>query len=328
MKTRGSIAGVLILALSGLLLCLADEPGSGETGLGRTGSQIIANEIQKPDHSLILTLLFPDTEDWMPVERMPRLGRADLESVEPKLRTAYWGSQVSQRQESDECSLINRLFDPNWKSEDFFYRCDVDADGEDDIIYAGPGFCAEGDVTIIWFGGKSGFVIRQGHLWQIRALRILPGNPPRVGSVAVGCCDSQYDEYFSGTLANPRNAADESLPSRLRPKVILKDTTIPEILVGPTRFSVRAKELVLRSSPKADDRYEEGRGRYWGNAVFGNILSKYLPGCGGTVIGSNKKGESELWYFVLLDDCERFRTHSPFEVSAGWVQATEVSLVK
>jgi hypothetical protein len=314
MKARGSVAGAFMIVLCVSSFCpanwrLADQ---GEFG-------------QETDHLLILTLLFHETAGWAPVETMPRLGRADLDRIESRLRDAYRRSKISNKMESVECSFIDRLFDPEYQSERFFHQFDVDADGIDDIMYSGSALCTEGDVTFLWFGRTYGFEIRQDYLWVIRTLRILPGNPARVGSVAIGCCDAQDDVYSVGTLNNPTHSGD---PGHLSERTVVKNMTIPEVLFGPTRLRVRGKELVLRSSPKTDDRYEEARGEHMENAVFGNILSKYLPGCGGAVIGGNKKGESELWYFVLLDNCERFRIHSPFEVSAGWVKASEISLVK
>lgn len=329
-----------------IVLCISSfRPATGDSlikarfgRLGATGNvdhrlaggvpystQVAGGKPKETDHLLILTLLFQETAAWTPVETMPKLEKADLDRIENRLRDAYRESKISNKMESVGCSFIDRLFDPEYETERFFHRFDVDADGIDDIIYSGSALCAEGDVTLLWFGRKYGFEIRQDYLWGIRALRILPGDPARVGSVAIGCCDALDDRYSIGTLNNPSYSGDRD---HLSERTVVKDMTLPGILFGQIRFGVSGKELVLRSSPETDDRYEEGRGEYMGNAVFGNILSKYLPGCGGVVVGSNKKGESELWYFVLLDSCERFRTHSPFEVSAGWVRASEIELLK
>lgn len=278
------------------------------------------SERVEPDYPLILRLLFQETATWTLIDQMPQPEKASLMRMEGGLRSAYWGSEISRQHESEGCSFINRLFD---RINDYgygFHQADIDSDGREDIIYSGGALCTEGDVTIIWFGNENGFIIRQKSLWQVRTLSILPGNPPRLGSVAVGCCADPLDEYLLGTLVNPRRQGRQR---------ITKHTAIPEFLIDPTRFKVRGEELVLRSRPESNDKYDDLASDFMASAVFGNILSKYLPGCGGICLGMEKPEKSNLWYFVLVDDgCERFRTHSPFEVTAGWVQASSIILLK
>lgn len=277
-------------------------------------------ETVEPDYQLILRLLFPETATWTSINKMPTLGKACLTRIEGELRSAYLSSKLSNKHESKGCSFISRLFEDIDDYAGFFHEADIDSDGVDDIIYSGWALCTEGYVTIIWFGSDTHFVVRQESLWQTRTLSIFPDNPPRLGSVAVGCCSDPEDEYLLGTLVNPRMHGQRR---------ITKHTTIPEVLLEPTKFRVRAEELVLRSSPKVEDQYDELASEFMFAAVFGNILSRYLPGMEGTILGQDKQGTSSHWYFVLLDgDWSRFRTHSPFGVNVGWVDASSITLLK
>ncbi|MGE5681538.1 MAG: hypothetical protein ACM34K_11740 [Bacillota bacterium] len=54
----------------------------------------------------------------------------------------------------------------------------------------------------------------------------------------------------------------------------------------------------------------------------GNVLSKFLPGCKGRIVLSQKDNNQTLWYFVVLDnENKHLRTHAPVDASAGWVDA-------
>jgi|WetSurSiteA1Bulk_404760.scaffolds.fasta_scaffold16672_2 hypothetical protein len=282
-----------------------------------------------PDQSLVLTIIFPETAKWISVADMPTVESSDLEELGTKLKDAYNKSKIGQRFEDSGCPLINRLLD---KAFSFYlrhlHRFDINADGKDDIIYAGQSFCSDGDITIIWFGNDPDFVIPMDYLWQRKALKILPGKNVEVGIIEAGCCGSLFDEYYVGTLDSPKKNADPRIPGRLRPQTILKRTTLPKVLAGPTAFRAIGPELVLRFSPEIQNGYDESASGFIDNAVFGNILSRYMPGCKGTIIGENKEEGIDLWYFVLLDDCGPLRIHSPFEVTAGWVKASEIELVK
>jgi hypothetical protein len=314
MKAKVSRTCVLTMVLSGFWMCLASE-------------LIQENQPPEPDHLFILTLLFPETSDWMRVEEMPRLKRDELDRIETSLKSAYRKSKFDQG--LDEC-FLDGLFDPSHEYERNFHRFDLNADGIDDIIYCGSSICVGGDAaTVIWLGEKNGFRIGQAYLWKIWVLRMRPGDPVGVASVEVGCCDDPYDVYSMGTLDNPKRwGKSPDDPKGLGQRTIVKSMVLPKILFGPVGFDVSVKEMALRSSPKIDDSWSQGRGEYWGNAVFGNILSKYMAGCSGTIIGRNQEEGPDLWYFVLVDGCEAFRIHSPYEVSAGWVQASEISLLK
>ncbi len=271
------------------------------------------------DYDRILTILFPETASWIPLKTMPRLGWADVKKIAPELTKAYLESKIDKASEGPECSFIQRLF----AERDFqyfhnsFYRFDIDKDGADDIVYSGQHPCLTADGTIIWFGGKDGtdhFMVRQRVVWPMETLRIVPGTPPLVGSVAVNCCAALDDDYFTGDFDNLR------WPGHRK---ILKRTVIPSSVLKPMKFTTPDQELVLRSSPAVDDEYNKGFSEYISTAVFGNILARYLPGCSGTIVGQDKKEGGELWYFVLLDeDCKSLRTHNPYDVNAGWISAS------
>jgi hypothetical protein len=278
------------------------------------------------DYAKVLTVLFPETESWVPLNQMRQLGREDVKKIEPELREAYFESRISKGQEGKECSFISRLFSTSYEYRDnwkCFQQFDVDADGTEDVVYSGPSLCFNGNSTIIWFGGRGGFTIKQTEWWPVKALRIAPGKPAMFGSVTVSCCAEVIDEYSMGNFENIRHQGPRRIP---------KGATIPSLAISPLKFSAPDQELVLRASPEINDKYNEALSGLMSNAVFGNVLSKYLPGCTGTIVGRNKDGSSDLWYFILLDEaCELLRTHSPYcpyEANAGWVKASSVKPVR
>lgn len=318
MKAKLRCTGTLMIVLCTLGPVLTSEPAQTQPSSER-------------DHLFISTLLFPETSGWMRIADMPALRRAELDLLESRLRGAFKKSELYERTiDNSECSFIDGMFNPSDAYERYFRRFDLNSDGHDDIIYCGSAICEGGDAaTVIWLGEESGFRIRQRYLWKIGVLRIRPGNPVGVASVEVGCCASPYDIYSIGTLDNPRVTFENTHKRNgIGPLTITKYTVLPKILLGPFGFKIQSQELEVRTSPEIDDAYTEAGSEMANNAVFGNILSKYLAGCGGTVVGMNKEEGPDLWYFVVLDECQRFRTHSPFEVDAGWVKATDIEVLK
>lgn len=287
----------------------------------------------KPDHFLVLTVLFPETADWKRVADVPVMRRAELERIENRLRDAFMRSPLYRPTNEPGCSFIDGIFDPSSAYEGQFHHIDLNADGHDDIIYVGSSICEGGDsATVIWFAEGNGFRVPQRYLWKFEVLRIGRGNPAGVASVEVGCCASPYDVYSMGTISSPtygRKYKNEMNSSGTL--TMAKGTVLPSSMIGPLEFRGTGAEFALRSSPEVKDEYDEMASGAAYYAVFGNILSKYLAGCSGTVVGSNGRDGQNLWYFVVLDrfdNGQRFRTHTPFEVNAGWVKAAEIELLK
>jgi hypothetical protein len=239
-----------------------------------------------------------------------------LRSHENQLRDAYLKSKFGKEWEDKDCSFISRIFSEAWGFPNNFYIHDADGDGKLDVIYTGTSQCAEGNSTVIWFGSKHGFVIRQDVFWHVLALRVKEGSPVRLSSVGVGCCASVIDEYYVGPLFNLRNQGIRSITST---------TKLPQKEEKPVPFIATNSELVLRSSPERKDTYDDGLSGLQGVAVFGNILTKFLPGSSGRIIGRHLDSESKLWLFVVVDErCNPLRIHVPYNVSAGCIEASTI----
>lgn len=270
-----------------------------------------------PDHVGRSGVLFPETVSWLTIQTLRRPPVAYLREAQQQLVNAYVVSKIGKAGESADCSVIGRIFADDNLLKTCFFTCDADGDGADDIIYAGPAECAEGNATIIWFREEQGFAVRQDVLWQMLALRVKPGKVPAISSVEVGCCAGLTDTYYVGTLDNFR------LGGMRR---ILKDEVMPSVVVKPTEFAVTQRELVLRSSPKVNDRYDEGISQLQHSAVLGNVLARYLPGCTGVIVGRQKQKDGKVWYFVVLSEpCDYLRVHDPFSTNAGWIEENGLS---
>jgi hypothetical protein len=279
-----------------------------------------------PDYSRISALLFPETKSWTLVSAMkpPDEAYLYLRANEAKLKEAYPAKEIRMDADrSGACALMERLFSSKAPCT-FpygFYVHDFDRDSRLDVMYAGPAECGEGNITIVWFATKDGFVIKQRRLGNNLALRVKDGNPPRMSFVSVGCCGDPIDVYSISTIA------DAPVPGGKRVVVDLRLAPRDEKAVP---FAAGDTGFVLRSSPAIDnaDRREYGEAML-GFPVFGNIMGKYPSGCAGKVVGRHVDAKSQLWYFVTLDRSpDSLGAHDGFDASAGWVEAAAVSLKK
>lgn len=270
------------------------------------------------DYEKISALLFPETRSWTVVSRMRAADSTYLRANESELRKAYASIRIGTSLESDYCSFIERVFSQRYGFPEGFRLHDVNGDGRLDVVYSGGAGCAEGNATVVWLGAGNGFVVGQPSVAPVLALRILEGDPPRVSSVSVGCCGGVIDDYFIGRLINFRLDGKRSVKT---------GTTLPVETEEPPRlFVCTAKDVALRSAPVESDAYDASTSAFMGAAVFGNVLSRYLPGCTGVVLGRRTEAASRLWYFVAMDrSCDPLRTHDPFKVDVGWVEASSVS---
>jgi hypothetical protein len=77
----------------------------------------------------------------------------------------------------------------------------------------------------------------------------------------------------------------------------------------------------LRQSPETLDQYDEVSSHHADHAVFGNILSKFVPGATATIAGRQKDKLGNEWLFVIVDrDSNALAYHRPFRVNAGWTK--------
>lgn len=271
-----------------------------------------------PDYLNISSMLFPETSSWGAITR--KVDGDTLMRIKPKLIDAYSKSKIGKEKETESCSFIERVFSEEFSFPQGFFSYDADDDGAPDILYTGSPQCRDGNSTVIWFSRGDGYKVEQDVFWDVLTLRIKPGQPVRLASVSIGCCGSDEDDYFVGKLDNVRRDGVRSITT---------GTVLPEKQGKRQLFIADIKEFSLRSSPIENDDYDPDRSAGRWVAVLGNILSKYLPGCTGQVIGEKKSENQKLWFYVSLDEkCNSLRTYISSSVSAGWVAAEDISLTK
>ncbi|HBG05833.1 MAG: hypothetical protein A2075_03215 [Geobacteraceae bacterium GWC2_58_44] len=273
-------------------------------------------EESSPDYEKVSAILFPDTANWYPLKKMKPAEKRFLRKLFPELRRAYSVSRMGKEWEGKHCSFIERAFSEEYAFPGGFYLHDLNVDGIQDVIYSGSTQCAEGNSTLIWFGTRKGYEVKQDVFWPMQALRIKEGNPVKISSVEVSCCGAVTDEYFVGPLNNLRLEGTRRITST---------TEIPETAGDQLPFSTKA-DMHLRSSAALNDTYDEEASGFLNLAVFGNILSKYLPGCTGNAISRRNDAKGDSWCFVILDEaCEPLRFHIANSVSAGWTSCGSVT---
>lgn len=273
----------------------------------------------EPDYGKISALLFPESSSWQLVLDMKRADAMFLNKIKQELRKAYAGSKISKEYESENCSFIERVLSKEWNFPKNFYLHDIDGDGIQDILYTGSTQCAEGDSTLVWFGRKDKpkYEIRQDVFWPMLTIRINQGKQAGFTSVSTGCCGSITDEYFSGNLAAMRKGGIKSITS---------NTELPKQTLPSVAFAT-GKEMVLRSTPMQNDKYDEIASEITGGAVFGNVLSKYLPGCTGDTYSKQTDQNSESWCFVTLSKgCNPLRSHAAYGVNTGWTNCDSLNV--
>lgn len=267
----------------------------------------------------LVAVLFPSTAGWIPFEKAPRLSETAFSEERERLRASYLSFHMERPRGDFDCSTIDRVLQGS--SIRYFHIFDGDADGHEDIVYSGPAQCAEGDVTIIWFGNGDESV-ESMHLveWNVRILSVAPRREPGVTSVAIGCCADPIDEYSFGTLDHVH---------RYGVVRTTKDTRAPSgVLTSPVPFTNRG-ETVLRSTPERKAEYDPDLSGLMDSAVFGNILCSYIAGASGEIRAEERDARGKVWAYVVMNpESNRLRHDAPFDVNVGWVERSLIHEAK
>ncbi|PHV11664.1 hypothetical protein CSQ89_09700 [Chitinimonas sp. BJB300] len=286
-------------------------------------------------------VLYPASRNWPLISASPVLPADKRVALNDELERAYRAAlkkeleqtgraalSASENLEWAQCSFIQRVFEPTEATT--FHVVDVDKDGFSDIVYTGSALCSEGSATVIWYGTKDGYVVKQPTSWQVLLLRVAP-NGHEVISVKQGCCAMLADIYFQDTVDNFRRDSEIAL---------LAKTVLPLKKYSHSLQFKAKRAVALRSSPEQVDAYDRIQSEYIERAVFGNIVRKYLPGTTGTVVGETTKN-NRRWFFVVMGEKNNLLvTHDPYvgyrphtvsgadTVRAGWVPADQLTLVQ
>lgn len=253
-------------------------------------------------------ILFQESKKWKNFNSFPTLDKQKIKKYESSMRSLYMESKHLDWMEDSSCSLINRLFADYNKTG--FRSLDTNGDGNNDIVYSGNAICAEGNLTIIWFGNKNGLDQKAPLIRTVQILKIEPFGGPRITSVRSGCCGDPIDEYFLGDIFIPSKTAELKVVGHMNLPTKLK-------LNG---FAFKSsKEITIRSSPIKDDKYNKDMSAHMNEAVFGNIVAKYLSGAKGEIVATYHDSVGVKWGLFILDSSSRvFRFHNPYNVNVGW----------
>ncbi len=256
--------------------------------------------------------IFPSTREWKTVAHFVPLTKKELLARGAVIKSAYLASPLKEF-EQKSCSFIDKtLQDPTAQ----FRQFDINDDGKFDIIYSGPAPCAEGDVSVVWFGTATGYEVKHTSPFQSLILKLRPAQEPLISSFAVGCCASLSDEYILGTFDNPRQ--DGALK-------ILKTVELPKLYLPQQTSFVAIRTLALRSSPAIHDEYSKEQSEFMGIAVFGNIQRRYLQGARGAVLARQTHANGKEWAFVIMNqNSDALMTENPMDVGFGWVMVDEI----
>lgn len=269
----------------------------------------------------VSNILFPESKDWIDIEHSPTLPVSEV----VRRRDSLTKSVITEiRQKNNlfplyldkDCSFSKQAF--KWTGLTCFHRLNIDHDGIEDIVYAGPAQCFDGTLTVIWFGAAGGHSIRQTLAWPSFLLRVSPDGHKAI-SVAVGCCDSATDKYFYGDLTNLYH--DHGL-------LLAKKTELPSTAYSKL-LSFTANGLVkLRSSPETIDSNDRNR-IDWEDGATGNIVRTYMAGSKGLIVGEIWKITGR-WVFVVMNtECKAIAQHDYYDgVRAGWLRANEVRIIR
>jgi hypothetical protein len=260
------------------------------------------------DYRRIAALFFPETASWTKVGSMQHVDEKWLDANLAQLKRVF-----SAKTHLMDCSLASMLDWVTPKEYATFYLHDVNADGRPDVVFCGYSLEQESPATVIWFATATGYDADLLYFWGM-LLSVKEGANLKLAAVKYGCCGEEIDTYSLRGSGKPafRN--------------IISSITFPKRESAKIGFLTK-EELVLRMSPLINDTYDDFSTTA-NHAIFGNILSMYLPGCRGVVAG-NSPDSAPGWSFVILSDgCRPLRTHLPYDVDAGWVETRQLNLEK
>lgn len=252
--------------------------------------------------------VFAAARTWTSVEKAPHPAAEWLKANRERLRNELVREEPGFELEGPDCSFVLRAL---YESSDVapFHLVDVDADGNVDLVYAGPAHCAEGEVSVVWNGAPG--IVR----WGVRslrglALRVAPG--PEIGILAVehGCCAALTDRFFTwSTRAHDRDEV-----------VVHGGFDVPEgARMAPAKATAPGF-LSLRYAPSVADRLDEGESHHAAHAAFGNVARGYLPGATAALLGAwTPQGGGPEWVLVRVED-DHLSYYAPTGVTVGWVE--------
>lgn len=270
---------------------------------------VTASENKINDKIAISEILFQESKQWKMFDSLPIMDKQTVRRYEPMMRKIYLKNSRMDWMEHPSCSVIERLFSEEYGPNKFRF-VDVNGDGNKDIVYSGDAICAEGNLTIVWLGNKKGLENKAPIIRSFRILKAEMSGASRITSISEGCCGDPVDHYVLGDIL---------IPAKIDSAKILGHMEIPKsakVSKKPVRFS---HDVSIRYSPEQMDKYDQGMSKHIMNAVFGNVVSKYLAGATGNILATYIDGKGTKWGLFFVDQGSRiYLYHNPYGVNVGW----------
>jgi hypothetical protein len=191
-------------------------------GLGRA-----QGDSQTPKH--IIDLLYPQSAGWTRLSTFPH---PSPHLFDDPMHVETLGYFDRLQTGADRCSPILRMFLGRDKLRRF-RTANVFGPGDDDLVYAGPKPCAEGDWTIIWRHGLNYPAQVSVIVLDAEVQLVLAGPQPKAVGVAPGCCGDPWNYY----------CVYEPIPHETC-------TAVPGALVIPHTARLVRSEVTLRQDVK------------------------------------------------------------------------------
>jgi hypothetical protein len=295
---------VLRLALVGFLAGYPGVPTSrAQESAGETNHRIAESRV-----SQLADLLFPESKSWRSIDQLPVL---ETRRYYQQLSEAYGDFLARTPSSQVVCELSRLFFTPAGEAKTFHVFPGADVE-HDDLIYTGDAECTEGGKTIVW---KNFRIWSRQQAFSIagQAIRFSSIPKPRAVMFEAGCCADPINQFsirdpFSGRwFGRFRVAKALDLPAGLQPD---------------DRINTYDHDLILRSAPVVDDKYDVAMSHRLGSAVFGSVVRKFLPGISARQMTTYTDTAATRWLLIAIDqayDAKAYYTALPSDV--GWVKA-------
>jgi len=139
----------------------------------------------------ILDLLYPQSVAWT---RLGAFAHAPPHLFDDPIHVETLGNFNRLQTDADRCAPMLRMFLDRAR-RNRFRAANVFGSGDDDLVYAGPQPCAEGDWTIIWRHGLNATAQVSVVILESEVQRIVAGAAPKAVGVAGGCCGDPWNYY-------------------------------------------------------------------------------------------------------------------------------------
>jgi hypothetical protein len=258
----------------------------------------------------IAAFLFPEAATWRVADQMPALKRNEIDAIFAENLWDEIDSDDEAVKNSAGCEASIRLFFSQGASA-FFHHVNLGDKNSPGLFYSGDAPCREGGIIIVWQNTTS-YMSTKAETFPATLLRIEDVSDPHVTAIERGCCGDPIDVYLTGKLLslNLQNAWH-----------VENDIAVPNDTLPTHQAETISTELILRSAPIVNDAYQADRSHFLGQAAFGNVERRYLPGATVTVIAKWKDATGRMWNLVEAPDSDNnyLCTYSSTGADVGWM---------